>query len=319
MSSASVRSSLLQEPDYIAAVLEGCCDRLSHSAAATASYRESTLARHAALVLDPLARLLVCEASNQVIALSVLFHPPPEARLHFFVAQNGPLPAIVAEHIRFIWDKISKAYMHVKKRSDDPSKLLLPPFIESTTSDDIEAELLKLEYGLLRHSWKKMYERLVRGDRYSRFVTLANDILDGPEHDRGRLSSDEQDLLEKLKQQVAGDDELRSAVLYIRDTLRRINTILEREPSSGDEVLDRLRRALYVVSLQSEVFAPFAQVFNNYMRLHIASKHVGTEKDDVDVMQWFAKLTYIHTDLYKLVPLLDSYIFTDVLSATVEV
>ena len=53
--------------------------------------------------------------------------------------------------------------------------------------------------------------------------------------------------------------------------------------------------------------------------VHVASKHVGIGKDDVDVMRWFAKLTYIHTDLYELVPLLDSYIFTDVLSATVEV
>ena len=36
-------------------------------------------------------------------------------------------------------------------------------------------------------------------------------------------------------------------------------------------------------------------------------------------MRWLTKLTYIHADLSKLFPLLSSYAFTDVLSATVEV
>ena len=215
MSSASVESQVLQEPDHIVALLEACDDSLPHSAAklSKAKAKENQLVRQAARFLDALARLLVCEARTQVIALSVLAHPPPEAQLHFFVAHNGPeVPACVPEHLRFIVDKLSKTSVHIKKRYGDPSKLLLPPFIDPDTSDDIEVELLNLEHGLLRHSWNVIHKRLVKDDRCARFLTLANDILGCPEPDRGELTPGEHDILEKIKHRLAGDNRLRSVV-----------------------------------------------------------------------------------------------------------
>ena len=292
MSSVPVKDLLLHEPDYIAALLEVYRDRVPHRTLAAESESESRwgnkLARRVAPFLDTLAHLLVCEKKNQTIALSVLVYPPPEARLHFFVAQDSEpdsTQAGVSEHIRFIMAQLSKACTLAEKRADT-SKLQLPSIINFDTSDDLEAELLKLEYGLMRYSWKEIHRRLVKNDRHVRFRTLANDILELPEPDRGALTPDEHEILAKIKGRIADNPLLRFAVENISNAIQRIDTILESPPASDGTQVMLLRADLVLVSgLFDYIFSPLAQDFNEYTRRTCVVHILPLESLTGDVLQ----------------------------------
>ena len=111
-------SSLLHEPDYLVPLLVDRYDRLPLPTATTQDF-ETKLEERAAPFLDALAQLLVCEPTKQLVALSVLFHCPPDAsdsRLLFFLAQNDAVPRSVAEHLRFILVKLRTAHEHAITR-----------------------------------------------------------------------------------------------------------------------------------------------------------------------------------------------------------
>ncbi|KAI0703961.1 hypothetical protein C8Q76DRAFT_215803 [Earliella scabrosa] len=227
--SSSPVNSLLDEPDYVASLLVDHCDRLRIplSSAGTTNPQQTKVIQRAAPFLDTLAQLLVCEEQKQVIALSVLFDCPrdaPESRLRFVVAQNDAVPECVPEHLRFILGKLSvargnaidrlaakaaelnervneKMNQELDEDTDKENKaadkettkkspsLGLPSMIIPTTSDPLELELLDLEYGLFRYSWKTVHQRLVGDDRYPLFHTLARDRARSRQSHGGGASS----------------------------------------------------------------------------------------------------------------------------------
>lgn len=166
------------------------------------------------------------------------------------------------------------------------SKLQLPSIINFDTSDDLEAELLKLEYGLMRYSWKEIHRRLVKNDRHVRFRTLANDILELPEPDRGALTPDEHEILAKIKGRIADNPLLRFAVENISNAIQRIDTILESPPSSDGTQVMLLRADLVLVSgLFDYIFSPLAQDFNEYTRRTCVVHILPLESLTGDVLQ----------------------------------
>ena len=267
-------------PDYLALLLYGLDDLddrrfpLPEAAVGSTNVDNKLLIRYAP-VLDSLARLLVYQKMQQVVAIALRpageFEDEPPA---FFIAQNRNVTVKLNNRLKSLLDHLRTIYQ-LRRRIYGSSS---PP-----TLNDAEVPLehdaqLQSAYGegecdVLYYSYRKIQARFTKNNRHKSFLNLVAEVDGLPVDDRADFGENTaaRESLKRLQDLGAAD---RNCLLRIGKVIKTMeegfmqhNLSGEPQPTAADRfALVELQACCYNIAQRVSQSPSLWRLCNNYLR-----------------------------------------------------
>ncbi|KAJ7467144.1 hypothetical protein FB451DRAFT_1484373 [Mycena latifolia] len=303
----------LLDPDclaFVARALEQANDDAGKTRRPAAqSSLEVRLVQRQADVLDSIARILVSQPRNQVVAVVAQLLQSADRDGNttlLLVAENSDRPLLpsVITHLRDVFDRLTRI------RAALPPALTtekgFPPFIDSDTELAHERELVGLEEAILKYSWSKFRQRLTKNNRHKNFISVVADIYGvSAEQRTSDLDQVERDSLHLLQNYNKVDSE---QLMRVADVIRKFSVLMEMPGAPTEDHIEYIRPHLHLLHTDHKELqghGDFFAIWNQYSQ-HRLEKGGKKLKKELDVFGWLSKVVSITEHYVRITTLASS-------------
>ncbi|KAJ7293408.1 hypothetical protein C8J57DRAFT_1268965, partial [Mycena rebaudengoi] len=307
------------DPDFLAVVARDLLNEIDSSRKSSLpqdSSEDPEVLRRQVSVLDSLANLCVYEGRGQVVAIAAALHP---SHTSILVAENGPVSEPVLQHLHDVFDRLkiirdARAALPLTSQGELVSSIHF--FIDEPKSP-FEAALVDLEVAILRFSWDKVHQRLIKNHRNTNFTLVVADICGVAAEERDDLPAVQRETLAELQASPHLDHKnLDNVAVAVGNLL----AVLDMKPTvREDSHVLALRALLASVALFYQGVAEHGELFatwNNFLKYRILNPDSGipgTVKKEPDTLRWLQKIVSIREHARRVARLATSHRLANIL------